>query len=85
MIAQDKRPPLTDRQQDILDFIRDTIAASQHPPTVREIGARFDINSPNGVICHLKSLEAKGYIERDKNLSRGIRLLGEKRCPHCGK
>lgn len=72
-------PPLTDRQRDIYEFIRDTITAHGYPPAVRQIGAHFGIRSPNGVVCHLKALERKGLIVRDFGLSRAIRLTGPTR------
>ena len=75
---------LTDRQSEIFAFIRHRIQTG-NAPTVREIGARFAIRSPNGVQDHLRTLEKKGYIIRDPTISRGIRLTEERRCPHCGK
>ncbi len=41
---------------------------------MREIGERFEISSPNGVMCHLKALEKKGLITREPNMSRAIQL-----------
>ena len=72
---------LTDRQKEIYDFIREKIETRGYGPTVREIGTAFGIKSPNGVMCHLKALVAKGLILRDKNkdgggLARAIRLAG---------
>ena len=53
---------LTDRQQQILDFIGESINARGFPPTLREIGEHFGIRSTNGVNDHLKALEKKyGY------------------------
>jgi repressor LexA len=66
--------PLTVRQQEIYDFIASRIAADARPPTVREVGLRFQIRSPNGVTCHLKALERKGHIVLDGCTARGIRL-----------
>ena len=66
---------LTKRQKKIYDFIASEIRNKQRPPTIREIGERFDIASPNGVRCHLKALSKKKRIAIDGN-SRGIRLLG---------
>lgn len=69
-------PDLTDRQREILDFIRFFIASRGYPPTVREIGAEFDIRSTNGVADHLASLERKGYLHRGVGAkSRAIRVL----------
>ncbi|MCY2975844.1 MAG: transcriptional repressor LexA [Planctomycetota bacterium] len=65
---------LTDRQQSVYDFIRDKIINRGYGPTVREIGEKMDISSPNGVMCHLKALEKKGMIKRDANKSRAIEL-----------
>jgi SOS-response transcriptional repressor LexA len=72
-----KSEPLTPRQQDILDYVRDYQRDRGKPPTVREIGHRFDIRSPNGVYCHIKALEKKGYIQMDAGESRGIRVVGK--------
>jgi repressor LexA len=65
---------LTSRQQAVYDFIRDKIQNRGYGPTVREIGEHFAINSPNGVMCHLKALEKKGLITREPNMSRAIRI-----------
>lgn len=65
---------LTDRQFQVFDFIRDKIVNRGYGPTVREIGQQFDISSPNGVMCHLRALEKKGLIIRDKKKSRAIEL-----------
>jgi repressor LexA len=57
-------PTLTLRQKEIYEFIRSKIEGRGYGPTVREIGLAFGIKSPNGVMCHLKALERKGYIRR---------------------
>ena len=61
----------------IYEFIRDKIRSRGYGPTVREIGTAFKIRSPNGVVCHLKALERKGYITRGRNMSRAIELTTE--------
>lgn len=68
---------LTERQKDVYLFIRDKIRNRGYGPTVREIGDNFQISSPNGVMCHLKALEKKGLITREKNMSRAIQLAAE--------
>jgi len=68
---------LTSRQQAIYDFIKDRIINRGYGPTVREIGDQFGIRSPNGVMCHLKALEKKGYILRSPNKSRAIELTSQ--------
>ena len=70
---------LTERQQRVYAFIRDKIRNRGYGPTVREIGENFGIKSPNGVMCHLKALEKKGVITRERNMSRAIQLSAEPR------
>lgn len=57
---------LTPKQQQIFDFIRGYIEENGYPPAIRDIGVAFDIVSPNGVMCHLRALQKKGYIHRDE-------------------
>ena len=65
---------LTKRQKLVFEFIRKKITQRGYGPTVREIGDHFKINSPNGVMCHLKALEKKGLITREEKKSRSIQL-----------
>jgi repressor LexA len=71
---EDKRA-LTSRQEEVYQFIRERTQANRLPPTVREIGERFDISSTNGVRSILAALIKKGYIKRSPRLSRGIEIL----------
>ena len=68
--------PLTERQQEILDFIKHAIHQQGFPPTLREIGKDFGIRSTKGVNDHLAALERKGKIRRHAELSRGIEVVG---------
>jgi repressor LexA len=68
---------LTKRQKSVYEFIRDKIRGRGYGPTVREIGEKFKISSPNGVMCHLRALEKKGLITREPNMSRAIQLSSE--------
>lgn len=70
---------LTERQREIYDFIKDKIESRGYGPTVREIGLGFQIQSPNGVMCHLKALEKKGHIKREHHSARAIQLVDHKR------
>ncbi|MBS14111.1 MAG: repressor LexA [Gemmatimonadetes bacterium] len=65
---------LTERQQEIYDFIATTIREKGYPPTIREIMDQFEIASTNGVRTTLAALEKKGHIRRRPMLSRGIEL-----------
>ena len=64
---------LTERQQMVLDYIRQSITDRGYPPTLREIGARMGIRSTNGVNDHLRALERKGYLTREDMKSRALR------------
>jgi repressor LexA len=69
------RPPLTARQQQILDYIDHVVRTTGYPPSIRQIGTALEISSTNGVRAHLKALEKKGYIHRSLRVSRGIAML----------
>lgn len=68
---------LTDKQNEILEFIVDCIREEHYTPTVREIAERFDIRSTNAVRNHLDALERKGFLSRKPGASRGIELSGD--------
>jgi repressor LexA len=68
---------LTQRQQMVLDYIRQSITDRGYPPTLREIGARMGIRSTNGVNDHLRALERKGYLTREDMKSRALRPAPE--------
>ena len=65
---------LTTRQQEILDFIVVYIEREGYPPSIREIGLKFDIGSLRGVTVHLDALEKKSYISRS-NTPRSIKVV----------
>lgn len=69
------RHDLTPTQEEILNFITETIRKHDRSPTIREIGENADISSTNGVRYHLSILEKLGYIKRSKGISRGIEWL----------
>lgn len=69
---------MTPRQKSIYLYIKEKIQSRGYGPTVREIGQEFEINSPNGVMCHLKALQKKGLIHREPNMSRAISIFESK-------
>jgi repressor LexA len=69
--------PLTPRQQQIFDFIREKISDTGMPPTRAEIAEYFGFKSANAAEEHLKALAKKSYIEMLPGTSRGIRLAEE--------
>ncbi|MCL4805558.1 MAG: transcriptional repressor LexA [Anaerolineae bacterium] len=66
--------PLSKRQQNILYFTRGYMDEHGRPPTIREIGKAVGINSTSVVNYNLGKLEEKGYLDRDPDVSRGLRL-----------
>lgn len=68
------RKALTARQREVFEFIKERIEQTNRPPTLREIGMRFQISSTNGVRSILAALVKKNYIARSPKLSRGIDL-----------
>ncbi len=69
--------PLTPRQAEILQLLKDYQAESGMPPTRAEIALQLGFKSANAAEEHLKALAKKGYIEMLPGTSRGIRLVEE--------
>lgn len=65
---------LTKKQQAILQFVLDYVQREGYPPSIREIGAHFEIGSLRGVTVHLDALARKGYITRS-NTPRSIKVV----------
>lgn len=63
---------LTDRQKQILDYIRISIRDRGFPPSVREIGDAIGLKSSSSVHSHLTALEKKGYLKRDSSSARAL-------------
>lgn len=66
---------LTDKQQRILDFIRNEQLNKGYPPSVREICLAVGLKSTSTVHGHLERLEKKGYIRRDPTKPRAIEII----------
>jgi tRNA(adenine34) deaminase len=67
--------PLTDREQQVLDYVVEFLRRNSFQPSIREIGRALGIRSTRTVSHLLHTLAEKGWIARDKPRSRGIRLL----------
>jgi len=65
---------LSDRQRRMLEFIQRFGDDSGYPPSIREIGTAVGISSTSVVNYNLNRLVEEGYLDRDQNVSRGIRL-----------
>ncbi len=72
---------LTERQREILDFIRQSLRDRGVSPTHREICDRFGYSSYGTAHKHLKLLEQKGYLRRHWNQKRGVELTDERPPP----
>ncbi len=68
---------LTNKQTEILEYIRHEILAKGYPPSIREICQAVNLKSTSSVHAHLASLEAKGYIRRDLTKSRSIEIIDD--------
>lgn len=72
---------LTERQQQVLDYIRHTVEDRGYPPSVREIGDAVGLNSPSSVHAQLNSLVSAGMIKKDPSKPRAIVVLDETSAP----
>ena len=70
---------LSDRQKNILKYIEAYVDERGYPPSIREIGDRVGISSTSVVDYNLRVLERDGYIRRDREVSRGLELVGASR------
>ncbi len=74
MMMVRKSKGLGERHQKILDFLQEYQRENKYPPSIREIGERTGISSTSVVNYYLDQLEKMGLIERDRKISRGVRL-----------
>jgi repressor LexA len=70
---------LTDRQQEIWNFLVRYVDSHGYPPTVREIGEAVGLASPSTVHAHLANLERAGLLRRDPTKPRALELVGRER------
>jgi repressor LexA len=70
---------LTARQQQVLEFIRESVRANGYPPTVREICAALKLSSPSTVHAHLANLERLGLIKRNPTKPRALDVVQDLR------
>lgn len=73
-MAQEK---ITAKQQEILEYIKETILKKGYPPAVREICEAVHLKSTSSVHSHLETLEEKGYIRRDPTKPRTIEIIND--------
>ena len=66
---------ITNKQEDVLTFIKKFIAENGYPPAVREICKGLNLSSPATVFTHIKKLEAAGYLKKGNGKNRTIEVL----------
>ena len=76
MMMVRKSKGLGERHQRILDFLSEYQRENKYPPSIREIGEKTGITSTSVVNYYLDQLEKMGKIERDRKISRGVRVSG---------
>ncbi|HEX7828662.1 MAG TPA: FeoC-like transcriptional regulator [Thermoanaerobaculia bacterium] len=74
-VIRDNPHPLTERQHEVLAFLREYIAANGYAPSYGEIAAHFQFKTQATVHEHLTNLERKGHLRRRYNESRSIELV----------
>lgn len=75
MMMAKRRKGLSERHKKILGVLQTYQDANGYPPSIREIGKQTGISSTSVVNYYLNQLEEEGYIERDRKISRGVRLV----------
>jgi repressor LexA len=65
----------TERQQEILDFIRSEQEHSGTPPSIREIAEHFGFQSPNAAQCHVRALREKGLLKAHPGRARSVQVV----------
>ncbi len=68
---------ITQRQNEILAYIKEIILKNGYPPSVREICEAVHLKSTSSVHSHLEALEMKGYIRRDPSKPRTIEIIDD--------
>jgi repressor LexA len=76
--------PLSRRQLQILELIRQTVARRGYPPSVREIGEAVGLSSPSTVHSHLTALVRSGHLRRDPAKPRAIEVVEAQEPPEEG-
>ncbi|MDD3205024.1 MAG: transcriptional repressor LexA [Lachnospiraceae bacterium] len=68
---------ITNKQSEILEYIKDEILKRGYPPAVREICEAVNLKSTSSVHSHLETLEKNGYIRRDPTKPRAIEIMDD--------
>jgi len=71
---KEDKEELTDAQHRVFEFVENYICQKEYSPALRDIMQGLGLTSTNTIWTHLNALERKGYIKRDRFVSRSIRL-----------
>lgn len=72
-----ERGKITNKQKEILEYMKDEILGKGYPPSVREICNAVNLKSTSSVHSHLETLEKNGYIRRDPTKPRAIEIIDD--------
>ncbi|MBR6307213.1 MAG: transcriptional repressor LexA [Lachnospiraceae bacterium] len=72
-----KKGPISDKQKEILEYMKQVVLSKGYPPSVREICEAVKLKSTSSVFAHLERLEMNGYIRRDSTKPRAIEICDE--------
>jgi repressor LexA len=75
MMARKKQKGLSDKHKRILEVLERYTDQHGYPPSIREMCSRANISSTSVANYYLDRLEEQGYIERDRRVSRGVRVI----------
>jgi len=68
---------ITDKQREILEYMKTEILNKGYPPTVRELCDAVNLKSTSSIHAHLETLEKNGYIRRDPSKPRAIEIVDD--------
>lgn len=74
-LMENNLKPLTEKQNNVLDFIKKFTASHGYPPSIREIGKGLGLSSPATVHTHVRRLCNAGYLKVDNNKFRAMEIL----------
>ena len=75
MMARKKQKGLSDKHKRVLDVLERYTDQHGYPPSIREMCSRANISSTSVANYYLDRLEELGFIERDRRVSRGVRVI----------
>ncbi len=75
---------LTQRQREVLEYIRSSVRERGYPPSIREIGEAVGLTSTSSVAHQLRTLERRGLLKRDPHRPRAVNVRDDQRTPPPG-